>query len=70
MTQTNITKTSEAHKLASKVAGRYGQLALSRAAGEAAMAERIGDNENRDRWTSVIAYIRTSIQQEEATASA
>ncbi len=66
---TNEVKHSEALDLASKVAGRYGRLALTRAAGEAAAAERKGDVEGRDRWASVVAYLRESIQQQNQIAA-
>lgn len=61
---------SEAWDLASKVADRYGRLALSRAAGEAASAERKGDAEGRDLWASVVAYLRQTIQQQQSAATA
>ncbi len=70
MTELTAIEKSETHNLANKVAGRYGRLALTRAAGEAAMAERNGDHEAYDLWASVIAYIRRSIQQEEASVTA
>ena len=61
---TNSTdKHSEALDLANRVAQRYGRLALTRAAGEAAAAERKGDNLNRDLWASVVAYLRSTVQQ-------
>lgn len=56
-------KHSEAFDLANKVAQRYGRLALTRAAGEAAAAERKGDAFNRDLWASVVSYLRTTIQE-------
>ncbi len=57
-------KKSEAWALASQVAGRYGRLALTRAAGEAAAAERKGDMETSILWSSVVAYLREAIQQD------
>jgi len=61
---TNIQQSgNEAFTLATRVADRYGRLALSRAAGEAAAAERQGDIAGRDLWTSVVAYLRQTIQQ-------
>jgi hypothetical protein len=59
-------KNSEAWVLASLVAGRYGRLALTRAAGEAAAAERKGDNETSALWSSVVSYLREAIQQNAA----
>ncbi|HAX91844.1 MAG TPA: hypothetical protein DCY07_06520 [Rhodospirillaceae bacterium] len=59
----NPEKQSEAWALASLVAGRYGRLALTRAAGEAAAAERKGDMEKSALWTSVVAYLRETLQQ-------
>ena len=53
----------EAHTLATKIVDRYGRLALSRAAGEAAAAEKHGDMEGRDLWVSVVSYLRETIQQ-------
>jgi len=54
---------NEAFTLASRVADKYGRLALSRAAGEAATAERQGDMAGRDLWVSVVAYLREAIQE-------
>lgn len=60
---------SEAWALAHLTAGRYGRLALSRAAGEAAAARRNGDRETSALWTSVVSYLReTMMQSEGATA--
>lgn len=53
---------SEAYHLAHAVANRYGRLALTRAAGEAAAADRQGDIAKRDLWSSVVAYLRQTIQ--------
>ena len=63
-------KRSEACDLATHVANRYGRLALTRAAGEAAAAERRGDHETKALWTSVIAYLRESIQTQHALVTA
>ncbi|MFA6279816.1 MAG: hypothetical protein WC612_03355 [Bdellovibrionales bacterium] len=57
-------KQSEAWALASQVAGRYGRLALTRAAGEAAAAQRNGDDETSALWSSVVSYLREAIQQD------
>lgn len=64
----NCDKHSEAWALASLVAGRYGRLALSRAAGEAAAAERKGDNEMGALWSSVVCYLRHTMIENSATA--
>lgn len=64
------TKTSEAHNLATKVAGRYGKLALSRAAGEAASAKKNGDHEAHDLWKSVTSYLRQTILNEKQVVTA
>lgn len=58
-------KHSEAWVLANKTAGRYGRLALARAAGEAAAAQRKGDSESGALWSSVVAYLRATIHQNE-----
>lgn len=63
-------KHSEACDLAGRTAMRYGRLALTRAAGEAAAAERSGDHERRDLWASVVAYLRMTIQQEQLAVTA
>lgn len=55
---------SEACNLANQIANRYGRLALTRAAGEAAAAERKGDHAQRALWTSVVSYLRQAIQQD------
>ncbi|MDD2325364.1 MAG: hypothetical protein PHW63_05095 [Alphaproteobacteria bacterium] len=54
---------SEALELAGKVANRYGRLALARAVGEAAAAERQGDTNRRDLWASAASYLRHTLQQ-------
>ncbi len=56
---------NEAFRLARSTAGRYGPLALSRAAGEAAAARRNGDGENSALWSSVVATLRAAILQGE-----
>lgn len=62
-------KHSEAWALANLTAGRYGRLALARAAGEAAAAQRKGDGETSALWSSVVSYLREAIiQKEQATA--
>ncbi len=62
-------KHSEAWDLASQTAGRYGRLALTRAAGEAAAAQNRGDTHESDLWRSVIATLRTAVANE-STATA
>jgi len=47
--------------LAGLLTGRYGRLALTRAAGEAAAAERTGDKELSALWYSVVAHLRQTI---------
>ncbi len=54
-------KHSEAWDLALKLADRYGRLALTRAAGEAAYAARKGDAENHALWGSVVATLREAM---------
>jgi hypothetical protein len=51
----------EPHTLAGVLTGRYGALALTRAAGEAASAERKGDKAMTALWKSVIADLRQTI---------
>lgn len=67
---TNSTKHSEAWDLALQLAGRYGRLALSRAAGEAAYAARKGDSERYALWGSVVATLREAMLQQAASATA
>jgi len=62
-------KYSEAWILASLTAGRYGRLALTRAAGEAAAAERKGDAETSALWSSVVAYLREALGRDEPLAA-
>ncbi len=47
--------------LAGTLAGRYGQLALARAAGQAAAAERKGDRDGSAMWYGVIAHLRGAL---------
>jgi hypothetical protein len=47
--------------LAKRLTGRYGPLALTRAAGEAAAARRKGDRETTAFWLGVVANLRQSI---------
>jgi len=54
---------NQASDLASQTAGRYGRLALARAAGEAAAAQRKGDRETSALWANVIAVLRSAILQ-------
>lgn len=54
-------KSSEAWVLANQVSGRYGRLALARAAGEAATAQRCGDAEKTALWSSVVVTLRAAI---------
>ncbi|MDD3183028.1 MAG: hypothetical protein PHD48_09530 [Alphaproteobacteria bacterium] len=61
---------SEAYDLANKTANRYGRLALTRAAGEAAAAQKMGDDARHDLWASVVAYLRQTIQQNTAHVAA
>lgn len=61
---------SEAYDLANMIANRYGRLALTRAAGEAAAAERLGDHAKRDLWSSVVSYLRQTILQNPTPATA
>ncbi len=64
------TTRSEAWDLALQVAGRYGRLALARAAGEAAYAARSGDTEKSALWTSVVSTLREAILRETSPAAA
>ena len=52
---------SERRILAGQLTGRYGALALTRAAGEAAAAQRRGDHERLTLWQDVIADLRHEI---------
>ncbi len=67
MTQTQ--KTNDAWALANLTAGRYGRLALARAAGEAEAARRKGDSETSALWASVVSYLREAMLQSEGAAA-
>lgn len=60
---------NEAWALAGLLAGRYGRLALTRAAGEAAAAERTGDKETSALWYSVIAHLRQAMGEVQPTTA-
>lgn len=62
-------KQSEAWALANMTAGRYGRLALTRAAGEAAAAERKGDTEATALWRSVVSTLRQAILSDAAVVA-
>lgn len=47
--------------LAGSLAGRYGQLALAHAAGQAAAAARKGDQDGSAMWYGVIAHLRGAL---------
>ncbi|MGE3623266.1 MAG: hypothetical protein AB7H77_05275 [Bdellovibrionales bacterium] len=53
--------TKDSRKLASVLTGRYGALALTRAAGAAAAAERRGNREETTMWKNVMADLRQEI---------
>jgi hypothetical protein len=55
------TRQNDAWALAGLLTGRYGSLALTRAAGEAYAAEREGDKELSALWYSVITHLRQAI---------
>ena len=57
----------ETRILARFLSGRYGALALARAAGEAANAQRRGDIEQSVLWRHVIANLRQTIAFMETT---
>jgi len=57
----NDEERNETWALAGLLTGRYGRLALSRAAGEAAAAESSGDKERSAIWYSVIAHLRQTM---------
>ena len=57
----SIDTRNETWALAGLLTGRFGPLALSRAAGEAAAAERTGDKERSALWYSVIDYLRQAL---------
>lgn len=60
MNSTNDNR-NEPCDLAGALTGRYGRLALTRAAGEAAAAERTGDKARSALWYGVITHMRQSI---------
>jgi hypothetical protein len=60
----NIDAINDSHALAGLLTGRYGVLALTRAAGAAAYAERKGDRERTNLWKSVIANLRHEMAAE------
>jgi hypothetical protein len=65
---TNAQKPSqEPHDLAGFLTGRYGCLALARAAGEAAAAARRGDCAENILWAKVIATLRHALTSVEAS---
>ncbi len=57
----NTDNLNETWALANLLAGRYGRLALTRAAGEAAAAQRTGDKESSALWYSVVAHLRQAM---------
>ena len=59
--QTLPKEIGETKILAHFLTGRYGSLALARAAGEAASARRRGDLDRSVLWQSVIADLRQTI---------
>ena len=59
---------NEAHALANSLTNRYGRLALTRAAGEAAAAKRKGDENRSALWFGVITYLRNAMTVVEASA--
>ena len=60
----NIDAISDSQALAGLLTGRYGVLALTRAAGAAAYAERKGDRERTNLWKNVIAELRREMAAE------
>jgi hypothetical protein len=64
MTTFNIDAINDSQALAGLLTGRYGVLALTRAAGAAAAAERKGDRERSNLWKSVIANLRHEMASE------
>lgn len=51
----------ESEPLAKVLSGRYGALALTRAAAQAAAAERSGDREQEALWRSVVTDLRQNV---------
>lgn len=66
MTTTDDTR-NEAWALAGLLSGRYGRLALTRAASEAAAAQRTGDKERTILWTSVVTHLRQTLGSVQAS---
>lgn len=64
-TTNNVQK--DACDLATQVANRYGKLAMTRAAGEAAAAARKGDHEKSALWDNVVACLRLAHRQQGLT---
>jgi hypothetical protein len=64
MTTFNIDAINDSQALAGLLTGRYGVLALTRAAGAAAYAERKGDRERLSIWKNVIANLRREMAAE------
>jgi len=60
---------NETWALAGLLTGRYGSLALTRAAGEAAAAERSGDKDRSAIWYSVIAHLRQVMGEAQTNGS-
>jgi hypothetical protein len=63
------TPRNETWALAGLLSGRFGPLALSRAAGEAAAAERTGDTELTAMWRDVITCLRQTLVGAQTTAA-
>ncbi len=68
MNGTKSDEMGEIWALARSVAGRYGPLALTRAAGEAAAAERKGDTSRSAIWRNVVTHLRETIGAAQAEA--
>jgi len=60
---------NETIDIVNKITTRYGRLALTKAAGEAASAQKNGNTKQHIIWKNVINYIRSSINQNKATAT-
>jgi hypothetical protein len=54
-------KQGDSWALAGLLAGRFGELALSRAAGKAAAAERSGNQAERAIWYGVLVHLRNTL---------
>jgi hypothetical protein len=63
-TTANFDAIDDTHTLAGMLTGRYGPLALTRAAGAFAAAERKGDRKRSTVWKSVIADLRQEMLNE------